>query len=991
MSQVVSIFLILCAFCRVAHFTDIYVLPAYPDPPPCPCPPPPDNGTTAVLCETLSFYGNYTDVLKPNDNVTAYVLCGAHTSTDPLIPISLRNMYSLTIKPAVEQDNYGVLFVNFTFKIENVKFLRIENLNISNVELLVYPLSEIDSQGAVHVVNCTFTDLPNSLLVAVNLTVEDSSFQGCSSTALNLFHSTMNLRGKVSFINNTGVSGGALYLSASRLNIENGSDVEFIDNTATATGGAIHVDDASLYVYEAYKHYHCFYTLVNYDNQSDASDYRVIFRNNLAQLGGHHIYGASMRSYCTASSSGLKPTYSFEVMSHNIFQFYEPSLETHYHSSISGRPMRVCMCDENDQPQCTNTSKIVPLKASEHIPGEKIQFRVSLVGGDFGLATGTMYISYSGQNADCSSMIASTNCTTVNYTIYQQLKSNKSEVLCLSTAQSAQTFCREEGLLDYHNYIQRFISEYERLNVIDPYLLDTPILVNVSFRQCPPGFYLEGPPYHCVCHKVFKTTKHSNDSCLLENGTGYVASTSMWFNATHDKIMTSERCPTTYCKDSTGGYIDLQNASDAHCVFNHSGVLCGGCIDNNSVALGSTHCIYCQNNNNLALIVFFAAAGLLLVFFVSILNLTVTQGMINTIIFYANIVWAQQNLFFPASSHRVLPFFKTFIAWINLDFGIQMCFFKGMDAYVKTWLQFVFPMYISLIAGLMIIGARLSNKLTKLIGNRAVPLIDTLLLLSYVKLLRTIVESLSFADITTFVGTSTQGHRTWVWLYDGRLDYFTSRHGVLFFIAVVALLFLWMPYTLLLLLVQLWRRLSGHCRLFRWVSKLYPVLDTHLAPLKSKHQYWFGVLLLARGIVYLAGLNPFRHVTLFITAIVITLLLFYMVLVRPYKSRMVFFLECLSFLNLGVLSITIFFTGLDNARPIEIIVSVSCGIAFLQFGGIVLMSFCDVFGCKLDTIVNKFGRRHRHGEIEVSNMVPPGNYDQYRDSIFNETEPLLRE
>ena len=74
----------------------------------------------------------------------------------------------------------------------------------------------------------------------------------------------------------------------------------------------------------------------------------------------------------------------------------------------------------------------------------------------------------------------------------------------------------------------------------------------------------------------------------------------------------------------------------------------------------------------------FAAAGVLLVFFISALNLTVTQGMVNGLIFYANIVWTNyQSILFPqVESEPVLVFLKTFIAWFNLDFGIQVCFVK---------------------------------------------------------------------------------------------------------------------------------------------------------------------------------------------------------------------------------------------------------------------------------------------------------------------------
>ena len=83
-------------------------------------------------------------------------------------------------------------------------------------------------------------------------------------------------------------------------------------------------------------------------------------------------------------------------------------------------------------------------------------------------------------------------------------------------------------------------------------------------------------------------------------------------------------------------------------------------------------------------------------FFISILNLTVTQGMINGLIFYANIVWTSQNILLPLHeiNNAAIVFLRPFLAWINLDFGIETCFISGLTALVKTWLQFLFPVYI---------------------------------------------------------------------------------------------------------------------------------------------------------------------------------------------------------------------------------------------------------------------------------------------------------
>jgi len=76
-------------------------------------------------------------------------------------------------------------------------------------------------------------------------------------------------------------------------------------------------------------------------------------------------------------------------------------------------------------------------------------------------------------------------------------------------------------------------------------------------------------------------------------------------------------------------------------------------------------------------------------------KLTVATGTLSGLVFYANIVGVNHNIFLPVKSSNP---YSIFIAWLNLDFGIDTCFYNGMDAYTKAWLQFVFPVYIWVIA-----------------------------------------------------------------------------------------------------------------------------------------------------------------------------------------------------------------------------------------------------------------------------------------------------
>ena len=120
-------------------------------------------------------------------------------------------------------------------------------------------------------------------------------------------------------------------------------------------------------------------------------------------------------------------------------------------------------------------------------------------------------------------------------------------------------------------------------------------------------------------------------------------------------------------------------------------------------------------------------------------KLTVATGTLSGLVFYANIVGINRNIFLPVESTNA---FSIFIAWLNLDFGIETCFYDGLDTYSKTWLQFVFPVYIWVLVGLMVQVSRFSQRFASLLGNNPVSVLSTLILLSYTKILRTLIAVL---------------------------------------------------------------------------------------------------------------------------------------------------------------------------------------------------------------------------------------------------------
>ena len=76
---------------------------------------------------------------------------------------------------------------------------------------------------------------------------------------------------------------------------------------------------------------------------------------------------------------------------------------------------------------------------------------------------------------------------------------------------------------------------------------------------------------------------------------------------------------------------------DLQCQFKRTGMLCSQCQHPLSMIFGSSRCMKCTNIHILITIIVLVA-GIVLVVLLYVLNLTVTNGTINGIIFYANII-----------------------------------------------------------------------------------------------------------------------------------------------------------------------------------------------------------------------------------------------------------------------------------------------------------------------------------------------------------------
>ena len=292
--------------------------------------------------------------------------------------------------------------------------------------------------------------------------------------------------------------------------------------------------------------------------------------------------------------------------------------------------------------------------------------------------------------------------------------------------------------------------------------------INVILLPCPNAFTQEGE--QCVCEERLQAYSVNcmirEDITITRKGSSKFWMSTLYINHSYEGLILYHSCPTGYCINKTID-ITLDNL-DIQCGYNRIGVLCGACAINYSLLLGGSRCDVCSHHY-LALLIPFAVAGIALVVFLSCLRLTVATGLINSFILYANFIQANKIIFFPSNEINILT---VFIAWLNLDLGFETCFIPGLNAYTQTWLQFAFPLYVWILIGLIIFSSRYSITISKWIGRNPIAVLATLILMSYTKVLKIIIETFSFAKLDY-----PQGYRNvYVWLKDANVPYLQSKH-----------------------------------------------------------------------------------------------------------------------------------------------------------------------------------------------------------------------
>ena len=831
---------------------------------------------------------------------------------------------SLGIMAAVNVEGRKKLRVKFTDVViegksdDGLVGLRISNMSLVTLKRMrVFTCKHIPIQvtnSKITMSDSLVAENEGAFLGVVQLWKSQVTFLGNTVFTKNYVHngpgvfyahsSTLIFQGTVEFVNNTGYNGGALALYAgSEIVIGRHAHIKFIGNYAEHFGGAVYIENSNHHVLSEVYNIFCFYEL---DTSNTNIKPHVVFENNTADSAGSALYGGWI-DFC------VDPKKTFMKLDFDsLFQVNGRELDP---SIIASNPLRVCLCIDS-KPECSITQY-----NTVAYPGTTVQIPAVAVGQRFGTVpstvhSGFLYALMDGIHPEIKdwqhTQKVDKHCTKLMYTL-------------MSPPQVKLTMKVKVERSDISDVIVTNIINNTLIlknKTMDPDLLYiTDFKISIEMLPCPLGFEYDNTSMMCTCDSKLV---ENEINCSIETQTVWRKS-SFWITTAEEsgEVIVHEHCPFDYCMPDSFD-LDLEDP-DEQCAFHRSGILCGACQHNLSHVFGTSACRDCSSLWALLWVPVIALAGIALVVLLIVLNLTVSVGTINGLIFYSNMVRANHATFFPPDTTN--SFLSWFIAWINLDLGIETCFYNGLDAYVKTWLQFVFPLYIWFLVITIIVLSHYYTLAARLSGRNSVQVLATLFLISYAKLLRIIISLLQSTELD-YPNKSVRK----IWLYDGNVDYLKGKHIPLF-IAALLLLLISFPYTALLIFIQHLQHWSNYRVLF-WVKKLKPLFDAYTGPYKDRHRYWIGLLLLVRIALFLIfSMNIRGSANINLLAISVTVLLLFMHLAVTggvYKKLYLNIIEYSFFLNLGILASATLYTTITGQGQTAVAYT-SVSIAFVLF------------------------------------------------------------
>ena len=795
-----------------------------------------------------------------------------YSEPEDVVAISFCNLnFELNTSPS-----FGACLtaVSHTFPLENTNYLTISfdsivaynnpNLNVKEMNKNFNPanLFRFDNVGTV---------------IITGTVTKPGNFSHNYGSVFELIRSQAVLKGHLLFNANIANHGAAFLLTESLLYLKKGLRAHFTNNAVQFLGGAIYavLGDNS-------KELECTFQLRSFKDYKNIS---LTFKNNSAALAGNSIYSPNL--YNCYYKHFEKP------LADKVVQMYNAMFRNIFPGDVASKADYIGLCTPN------KTHEIYP-GGSMHVPinvtdqNGSLTYEILTVipveKGKFLKKLNWWFLDYQGSFI----IKRKKNCATVNLTIHTT----------------------DVATLDKESLLLFSISQQN-------------MIVSVKLKSCPFGYRLSTTG-SCVCFDLVKKF-NQQIRCDIENNMFIKpANLGVWMGNSSNKFSIAY-CRPSFCStvsqlnsihlNSSGSYLSSTNSTISLplCHGSRTGAACGECISNYSVVFGSTECKDCSSYFWPFTIILYIIIGPLLVLLLYTLKLTLTNGTLNGIIFYAQIanIGIVHYLNIPCNecAKKVIypiRLVSVFISWLNLNLGFPLCFFNGMTEIWKAGLSLLFPVYLLLIVCLLIILSRYSVKISNRFSRSSIQVLVTIVHLSFTKLLQSVLDVFSSAQIYT---EGANAPKT-VWYNNGTIPYNSESHKWLMAITSIVAGLILIPYFIVMLLGKFLLKFD------KFREYIRPFYEAIHAPYRRNKWYWFALHQLFVLLTYVSETlsSTQGRIALFLSLLLIYHILLYLhTTSTPFRYKTLNWLNLLLLFALNVVFLVSLYIYLNNGSPKQLV------------------------------------------------------------------------
>ena len=393
-------------------------------------------------------------------------------------------------------------------------------------------------------------------------------------------------------------------------------------------------------------------------------------------------------------------------------------------------------------------------------------------------------------------------------------------------------------------------------------LQDTELSFDITLQVCPPGYIFDKKKFECMCSATTDTKYQGINYCknfqailLLGHWAGYNTSNQSEITSNHFR---TALCPVGFCSENLiyeenflPKFASINELNKTVCNKNRHGRICADCTDGPSVFYHTQNTYDCIKDKHCSweIVLYFISeiVPVTILFVIVILfDIKLTSGALNPFIFYTQIFETLKINAIPFDNKAsvILEILNFIVSFFNLEFfehsRLSFCLFKR-----ATTLNIIVFNYVTVIYSLLLIlltvalmNTRLNrlNKYIQKIKGRETYISQSIihglsgfLFLCYARSTKTSLHILN--PIQLFAVNSTKKEK--VVAYYGEFDYFERNHLAYAIPAIFALIVMSLLPPLLLLSYPLCYKVLALFRIqeskfTRILCKIFPLLSLTL-------------------------------------------------------------------------------------------------------------------------------------------------------------------